>query len=359
MTNCIDTILFGQVCDSCDGGAIFKIIAYIIQFLTYGVAALGVLGLVIAGIVYMTSNGDPSRMTKALSRIKQVVIGLLSYGLLFAFLEFLIPGGIVGTTLDSETSSCPVHTVATPTNDEDASRTAQSTSNSSGQSSSQGDPVAQVAMGDRIARTAALFAEPLQDWQIDSPDYSSRQIGAYTNSPRAAYEDAARSNGITKKLCSCDTFLITVLYSLGIADGLNKSAGAQTITKHLERSSNWTEIPNEGLSMLDENSSNRLLPGDVFASGICDSSGCRGGHVSIYVGEYGGIYGSNAAGSGNDSYACGSNDKYGRITNYISSSNGSYSSTICNGKFANTVTGQNRCENYTIFRIFRYTGSSS
>ena len=123
MTNCIDTILFGQVCDSCDGGAIFKIIAYIIQFLTYGVAALGVLGLVIAGIVYMTSNGDPSRMTKALSRIKQVVIGLLSYGLLFAFLEFLIPGGIVGTTLDSETSSCPVHTVATPTNDDCNSET--------------------------------------------------------------------------------------------------------------------------------------------------------------------------------------------------------------------------------------------
>lgn len=111
--NCIDANLFGTVCDSCDGGAIFKILALIIKVLTMGVGVLGVLGIIIAGIMYLTSSGDESKMTKAKRRILEVVIGLIAYGVMFAALQFLLPGGIIQSDLTTSTSSCPVQTSQT------------------------------------------------------------------------------------------------------------------------------------------------------------------------------------------------------------------------------------------------------
>ncbi|MBR1795714.1 C39 family peptidase [Candidatus Saccharibacteria bacterium] len=108
MQYCIDTIFFGQVCDSCDGGSVFKILALIIKILTAGVGVLAVLGITIAGIMYLTSSGNEVKMAKAKNRIFQVVIGILVYGVMFAVLQFLIPGGILQSDLTSNTSSCPV-----------------------------------------------------------------------------------------------------------------------------------------------------------------------------------------------------------------------------------------------------------
>lgn len=104
---CVDTSLFGQVCDYCDGGAIFKVLAQCIQILTILIGALAVLGIIIAGIMYMTSSGDVARQTKAKRRLLEIVVGLLCYGTIFAFMEFIIPGGIIHSTLDETTTSCP------------------------------------------------------------------------------------------------------------------------------------------------------------------------------------------------------------------------------------------------------------
>ena len=108
MERCIDTALFGQVCDKCDGGAIYKILAECIEIFSILVGVLAILGIVIAGIMYATSAGDVARQTKARRRLIEVVIGIASYGLLFTFLNWLIPGGIIHSTLDSSTTSCPV-----------------------------------------------------------------------------------------------------------------------------------------------------------------------------------------------------------------------------------------------------------
>ena len=104
---CVNTNLFGQVCDYCDGGAIFKILAQFIQILTILIGTIAVLGIVIAGIMYITSSSDVDRQTKAKRRLFEIVIGLLCYGTLFAFMEFIIPGGIIHSTLDDTTPSCP------------------------------------------------------------------------------------------------------------------------------------------------------------------------------------------------------------------------------------------------------------
>jgi len=105
---CVDTAFFGQVCDACDGGSIYKIIAEVIKILTLIIGPLAIIGIIIAGIMYMTASGDSSRQTKAKRRIVDIVIGLGCYAVMFAFANFLIPGGVIKSTLDSTTSSCPV-----------------------------------------------------------------------------------------------------------------------------------------------------------------------------------------------------------------------------------------------------------
>ena len=114
--DCVDTIIFGQVCDACDGGAIYKILSLVIKILTGGVGVLATLGIIIAGVIYLTAAGDASRMAKAKKRISEIVIGLITYGMMFTVLQFLIPGGIIGSTLDTSTSSCPVQTQSTNSN---------------------------------------------------------------------------------------------------------------------------------------------------------------------------------------------------------------------------------------------------
>lgn len=73
---------------------IYGILAIVLNVLTAAVGVAAVIGIVIAGIQYMSSSGDPATMTKAKNRIVQVVIGLVAWGLMWAFLNWLIPGGL-------------------------------------------------------------------------------------------------------------------------------------------------------------------------------------------------------------------------------------------------------------------------
>ena len=75
-----------------DADGIVCILSLVLTILTYGVGILGVLGIVISGIQYITSEGDPAKMTKAKNRIVQVVIVLVIYAVMWAALRFLVPG---------------------------------------------------------------------------------------------------------------------------------------------------------------------------------------------------------------------------------------------------------------------------
>ena len=78
-----------------DGGGIYKILAIVVNVMTMGVGILGTLGIVISGVQYMTSAGNEAQMTKAKNRIVEVVIGLVIFGVMWAVLQWLIPGGVL------------------------------------------------------------------------------------------------------------------------------------------------------------------------------------------------------------------------------------------------------------------------
>ncbi|MEO8911886.1 MAG: pilin [Candidatus Saccharimonas sp.] len=100
-------ILPQSICDSADNGAgkdgadskntgIFKLLLWILNIMTavVGLAAIG--AIVYAGIMYSSAGDDSAQVTKAKNLIRDTVIGLIVYGLMFLILNFLIPGGVIG-----------------------------------------------------------------------------------------------------------------------------------------------------------------------------------------------------------------------------------------------------------------------
>lgn len=76
------------------GGAIFEILATALSVFTFGVGAAAVIGVIIAAYQYITARDNSQVVAKAKNRIVQIVIGLVIWVMIWAVLEFLLPGGL-------------------------------------------------------------------------------------------------------------------------------------------------------------------------------------------------------------------------------------------------------------------------
>ena len=65
-----------------------------IRFMSVGVGVVAVGSIILGGIQYTASSGDPKNTAKAISRISNTVIALLLYFLIFAILSWIVPGGL-------------------------------------------------------------------------------------------------------------------------------------------------------------------------------------------------------------------------------------------------------------------------
>lgn len=83
-------------CDASKGGAIYGFLRAIIKFASGLVGLVVILMLIIGGIRYITSAGDPKLVVSAKNQIVNAVIGLVLFSLMLAILNFLLPGGIIG-----------------------------------------------------------------------------------------------------------------------------------------------------------------------------------------------------------------------------------------------------------------------
>ena len=77
-----------------DGTAIFDILAFILNILTFGVGAAAVVGVIISGYQYMTARDNTAAVLKAKTRILHIVIGIAVWALLWIILNLLLPGGV-------------------------------------------------------------------------------------------------------------------------------------------------------------------------------------------------------------------------------------------------------------------------
>lgn len=70
-----------------------------IKLLTALVGIAVVIGIIYGGIEYAMSAGDPQKAAVGKNRIRNAIIGLVAYVLTLAFLNFIIPGGILGVNV--------------------------------------------------------------------------------------------------------------------------------------------------------------------------------------------------------------------------------------------------------------------
>jgi hypothetical protein len=74
---------------------IMKILKIAINILSGAVLVAAVIMLIIAAIQYSSAGGEPNGVKAAKTKITNVLIGVVAYVFLYAFMNWLIPGGLV------------------------------------------------------------------------------------------------------------------------------------------------------------------------------------------------------------------------------------------------------------------------
>jgi hypothetical protein len=73
---------------------VWSLLLTAINILSAGVGIAAVGGIVYGSILYTSAGGNADQTKKAIEFIRNVIIGLLAYALMFAVLNFIIPGGL-------------------------------------------------------------------------------------------------------------------------------------------------------------------------------------------------------------------------------------------------------------------------
>jgi len=74
--------------------AIWQVLLIALNILTGGVGIAAVGGIVYGAILYSSASDNASQTQKAIEVIRNVIIGIVAYGVMYLVLNYLIPGGI-------------------------------------------------------------------------------------------------------------------------------------------------------------------------------------------------------------------------------------------------------------------------
>ncbi|MCR5832445.1 MAG: hypothetical protein K6G36_00670 [Candidatus Saccharibacteria bacterium] len=92
---CTTNILPDSLCDADaakEGKGVKEMLNMIVGIMMAGVGVLGVLGVTIVGIQYLTASGSEEKTRKAKRRLFEIVIGVAAFLLIGALIRFLMPG---------------------------------------------------------------------------------------------------------------------------------------------------------------------------------------------------------------------------------------------------------------------------
>ena len=78
-----------------NGNPIILWIQFFINWISVFIVIGSVIALAAAGVQYSAAAGDSGKIAEAKKRISSVLMALLAYFFLFAFIQWLVPGGII------------------------------------------------------------------------------------------------------------------------------------------------------------------------------------------------------------------------------------------------------------------------
>lgn len=92
------SVLPQTICDEANtktgGQAIWDFLIMVLNILTAGVGVAAVIGIIVAALQYSSAEEKADQVHNAKMRIWNIILGLIFYLIMYAFLQFLIPGGI-------------------------------------------------------------------------------------------------------------------------------------------------------------------------------------------------------------------------------------------------------------------------
>jgi hypothetical protein len=77
-----------------DENPIVELLVEVINFLAVGVGLVVMITLIIGGVQYILSQGNPQKTAAARDKIVSALGALALYALMFAIIQWLIPGGV-------------------------------------------------------------------------------------------------------------------------------------------------------------------------------------------------------------------------------------------------------------------------
>lgn len=92
---------------------LWSILLMTINLMAAGIGIVAVGGILYASILYATARDDTTQVANAIKMIINIIIGIVSFGLLYSFLQFLIPGGFMQSLLNPPTIPKPTAPVVT------------------------------------------------------------------------------------------------------------------------------------------------------------------------------------------------------------------------------------------------------
>lgn len=299
----VETNLFGNFVDDGEGCGVYKILNLVIDILSMGIAIVGIIGVTIVGIQYLTAKDSEEKTRKAKNRMLEIVIGLVAYAVLFAAVQWLLPGGMMNkncTTVtdeqlaqmkekekkkEQEKQKKEEEKKNTTTDDKKETKTKAETKKEKKAAKKKEKAVkkckeraAKVVRKDiceldtgaeKISETARLLAWP-------ASQASNGYSGATSNYKKAAQQ--VGTSGLPGNACS--GFVSTVLKASGLAPDYHPNKGYNTacINDFLKNSPNWKNI-----KTLEKNTPR---PGDIAVYPKpcgCNCNEAQMGHTLVYV----------------------------------------------------------------------------
>ena len=75
-----------------NGSTIMNILKAVVDIMSVGIGILGVIGISVSGVQYLTAGGNEEQTRKAKHRIFEIVLGLVVYVMIYTILVWLLPG---------------------------------------------------------------------------------------------------------------------------------------------------------------------------------------------------------------------------------------------------------------------------
>ena len=306
----VETTFFGNLKDDGNGCSVYTVINSIIDIMSMGIGILGVIGIIVAGIQYLTARGNETQVQKSKRRIGEIVIGLVAFAVLFALTQWLLPGGRLNNDIKCETISDEdlaalkkaereaEKEAKKETEDKDGDYDDDSDSDDSGSDDS--DPA------NKVPNTAPHLVESQFNREcLKSSKYKTTgekifcildKISIWADEHKIRYGDQAWKSGYNTRM-NCSTYTSAAYVEAGLLKNGKQKTGnpkkggdyfamfgnAVQGSKMLKkRGTIVIEDVQDGIKIKTLAKQNKILPGDVI--------GLAKHHTYMYIGKSGDKY---------------------------------------------------------------------